>query len=214
MEQITAEYTYDPCFDAEEGTPFRGAQLWYADGVLHRDGDEPAVVLADGSRKWYTNGALHRNGGEPAIQMTDGVTAWHVHGALHRDGDRPAFVSRLSQIWAKNNVVHRDSTDEYGNLLPARIFSNGGREYVVNGLYHNTNDNPALVYNDGSEWYCNDKHHREARDENGHVLPAMVMSNGYRAWYTHGVLHRDPAEGPAVINVDETVEYWVNGVKE
>jgi hypothetical protein len=56
MEQITAEYTHDPCFEGDE---CRGAQLWYVNGVLHRDGDEPAMILTDGTiRMEYSIGTV------------------------------------------------------------------------------------------------------------------------------------------------------------
>lgn len=33
-----------------------GDRLWYQMGKLHRDDDEPAVVLNDGTKKWFSEG--------------------------------------------------------------------------------------------------------------------------------------------------------------
>ena len=35
-----------------------GTKFWYKNGVKHRDGDQPAVISADGYRAWYKNGKL------------------------------------------------------------------------------------------------------------------------------------------------------------
>jgi predicted lipoprotein with Yx(FWY)xxD motif len=29
---------------------------WYQDGVLHRDGDKPAVIFPDGRKQWWHHG--------------------------------------------------------------------------------------------------------------------------------------------------------------
>jgi hypothetical protein len=39
----------------EETTP-NGTRYWLKNGEIHRDGDEPAVIWADGTRDWYKNG--------------------------------------------------------------------------------------------------------------------------------------------------------------
>ena len=32
-----------------------GSKEWYKNGQLHREGDEPAYIYADGSKCWYKN---------------------------------------------------------------------------------------------------------------------------------------------------------------
>ena len=33
-----------------------GDEYWYKSGVIHRDGDLPAVECANGNKEWYCNG--------------------------------------------------------------------------------------------------------------------------------------------------------------
>jgi antitoxin component YwqK of YwqJK toxin-antitoxin module len=60
---------------------------WYnRAGQLHRDGDMPALIHANGSKSWYRNGKLHRDGDMPAFIGADGAKSWHKNGKLYRDG--------------------------------------------------------------------------------------------------------------------------------
>jgi hypothetical protein len=86
------------------------SKLWCQGGVLHRDGDQPALVTE-------TNGVVvHQE--------------WWRHGQRHRDAG-PAFITveRLSirgeQHWYANNKFHR------GDGLPAKIA--GVSSQVPNG---------------------------------------------------------------------------------
>ena len=54
---------------------------WYKKGVLHRDGDLPAVISARGDLEYYQKGKRHRDNG-PAVIRKDGVCSWYKHG-LH-----------------------------------------------------------------------------------------------------------------------------------
>jgi len=44
-----------------------GIEWRNAGGRLHREGDCPAVIWANGTRLWWRNGDLHRDGGQPAV---------------------------------------------------------------------------------------------------------------------------------------------------
>lgn len=46
---------------------------------LHRDGDDPAVEHADGTKEWYKHGVRHRIGG-PAIENVDGTFEFWLSG--------------------------------------------------------------------------------------------------------------------------------------
>jgi hypothetical protein len=67
---------------------------WYdANGKVHRDGDLPAAVCADGSQYWCHHGELHRDGDLPALVSGNGNKWWFRRGERHRDNDLPAVVS-------------------------------------------------------------------------------------------------------------------------
>ena len=55
----------------------------------------------------------------------------------------------------------------------------------------------------GRYWY--DVQGRWHRDGN----PAVILSDGFEAWFRHGLRHRD--DGAAVIFPDGTQQWWSNG---
>ena len=82
-----------------------GAQEWYRDGELHREGG-PAVVHADGMQEWYLNGVRHREDG-PAVVLASGAQEWYLNGERHRL-DGPALVRPDGyEAWYLNGERHR-----------------------------------------------------------------------------------------------------------
>ena len=64
-------------------TKIRGITLdhteYYKNGVLHRDGDLPAVITVRGHMEYWKNGKRHRDNG-PAIIRKNGVCSWYKNG--------------------------------------------------------------------------------------------------------------------------------------
>ena len=56
-----------------------GITEYYKYGVLHRDGDLPAVITVRGHKEYWKNGKRHRDHG-PAIIRTNGVCSWYKNG--------------------------------------------------------------------------------------------------------------------------------------
>ena len=50
-------------------------QRWYIEGQLHRNNDNPSVII-NGDQKWYKNGLLHRDGDMPAVIENNGNQKW------------------------------------------------------------------------------------------------------------------------------------------
>lgn len=98
--------TYVYCYlhsirDQPAGTYMDGLKkVWYRRDKIHRDGDRPAEVWANGSQFWYQNGQRHRDGGKPAMMYASGAKLWYQRGRLHRNGDLPAVV------WANGDTVY------------------------------------------------------------------------------------------------------------
>ena len=79
-----------------------GAQVWYKEGNLHREGDQPAVICATGYQAWYKEGKIHREGDQPARIWVNGARSWYKKGMRHREGDQPAIIyADGSQAWYK-----------------------------------------------------------------------------------------------------------------
>jgi hypothetical protein len=84
---------------------------------LGREGDKPAIVIANIRFEWYLEGKRHRAGDHPAI-IDEDHRAWYKNGVLHREGDKPAVIHGVIQEWYKN-----DKRDREGDL-PAFINGN------------------------------------------------------------------------------------------
>lgn len=97
---------------------------YYKNGKLHRDKDQPAIVIDIDHREWWKHGNLHRDGDEPAVIHSSGSKEWYKNGNLHRDGDEPAIIhsSGTKEYW-KHGKRHRDGDE------PAVIYSGGNKEY-------------------------------------------------------------------------------------
>ena len=50
--------------------------------VLHRE-DGPAIIKLNGTNIWYFNGILHREGGLPAIIYSNGHKKWYLNGVQY-----------------------------------------------------------------------------------------------------------------------------------
>lgn len=75
-------------------------------------------------------------------------------------------------------------------------------EHYKDGRYHNT-AGPAIVWNNGDEWWCEDGlFHRSAG-------PAVIVAEDGQYWFMYGDLHR--LDGPAVERADGSKEWWVFG---
>ena len=78
-----------------------GDQYWRYNGNPHRDGDQPAVIQANGFKSYYKHGKRHRDGDKPAIIRPDGSVEYWKEGKLHREGDEPAVmnISGAVEYW-------------------------------------------------------------------------------------------------------------------
>lgn len=83
--------------------PIQGVHSWYRDGILHRDGDKPAMIYysSDGKvlhRIWMKNGKRHRGEDKPAeIVFNGNLLTWYKHGRKHRENG-PAFIDNINGI--------------------------------------------------------------------------------------------------------------------
>lgn len=216
------------------------AQLWYVPGtlavtwggfhggILHRDGDKPAVITAYGRQQWHKHGRVHRDNGLPAVVDYNGaVMEWYKDGVPYREGGLPVVVHTSgSQLWKDtNNVLHRDgdlpavidadrSTLEWHvhgqrrreqEDLPA-VICNGDHAYMewhnAAGQLHRDDDKPAKVFESGTMmWFQAGKYHRDGD------LPAVISSDGKQEWYQNGLRHRHHDQ-PAVLNPDGSRKWY------
>lgn len=156
MQKITDVYTHDPCYTPAENSARHmiGAQIWYKNGSIHRDGDLPAVITADGSMVFYCNdGICHRDGDLPAMEQFDVCKVWYVHGKIHRERGPAKIVfqpfSSTEYFYYQHGLLHRDERDVEGNLLPA-IFtepSDSDEQFFLEGCRMNRDGTPYQTAN-------------------------------------------------------------------
>ena len=185
---------------------------FYENGLLHRDpacGPALRTVNLEGSglsvEEFRVNGELHRPTAlGPAIAVTN------------RDGQR------VFEAYMENGKLHRDTKE--GPALHDRLPQTGERiEYYATGkLHRDPFDGPAVVHGEPDTgivrlaiYMVHGEPHRAdgpsdtARDDHG-----RITSEG---WWLNGVMHRDPAAGPALVHENpETgevrTEYVYEGV--
>ena len=71
--------TFEHTDNMEYVKEYWGNPEYYKNGVLHRDGDLPAVISARGDLEYWKKGKRHRDNG-PAIIRKDGVCSWYKNG--------------------------------------------------------------------------------------------------------------------------------------
>ena len=104
---------------------------WYFNGKLHREGDMPAIIWANGTQLWCFEDRLHREGGMPAVMRADGTQMWYFNGKLHREGDMPAMIwANGTQMWYFEGRLHREGGK------PAVIDADGSQEWYFEGRFY------------------------------------------------------------------------------
>ena len=84
-----------------------GTKWWYKDSectILHRDGDLPAVVTANGYKAWHKHGERHRDGDLPAIKWANGDKSWWKDGKRHRECGPARIWDDVKMDWWYDGV--------------------------------------------------------------------------------------------------------------
>jgi hypothetical protein len=145
-------------------------------GVINRNGDQPAIIYNNGTKHWIKNGKSHREGDLPAfIEFRSNPVivrnVWYQNDKIHRDGDLPAIIEYTKRgnigcnYWYQYDKKHRDGD------LPAIIEYNKHGNIRCNYWYqydkkHRDGDKPAAVEYSrsgkilNSFWCKNGKRHR------------------------------------------------------
>jgi len=115
-------------------------------------------------------------------------------------------IPPFSIVYYYNNKIHNENDE------PALIFNDGSKFWYNKNKLHRTDDKPAAEYADGTkEWWINGKLHREFD------LPAIIDKNDM-VWYKENKIHRDQhsddkeEDRPAMITND--VKHWFIEGKE
>ena len=150
-------------------------EKYYRDGLLHRDGDEPAVDHG-GDLEYYKNGIRHRDGDKAAIKyhQTNGwelepnkkeaccFKAYYKNGLRHRDADKPAYIRKRCEfhdkdvrLGYKKKVIYYKNGNKHRKTGPAQIIYHRSTDtlkristetYYTRGKIGNANPNePSII---------------------------------------------------------------------
>jgi len=172
---------------------------YYVNGTLHRENDEPAMIMSDGSIEYRICGERHREGDKPARITAKGSELYAIKGALHRDFDKPAIIRKRSDKiwkceWYQNGFQHRDGDK------PAFIENDGTQKWYRFGQSHREGDKPAITTPKYDHYRKHDISHR------GNGKPAFIEHDGSLTEYIeYGSIHR--IQGPAFIEPTRHMYY-------
>jgi hypothetical protein len=88
-----------------------GKREWYRNGLLHRDGDKPAVISIDKDtgdviQEWWYNGVRHREHDKPAIKNSQlKLKEWWYNGIRHRENDKPSILLKSILLTKESNSI-------------------------------------------------------------------------------------------------------------
>lgn len=122
---------------------------------------------------------------------------------LNSFGKDRELVQTFTIDFNNSKILHKEDG-------PAVIWSDGSKEYFINGFLHNENGPAIVEYNKNfirNQWYLDGVIHREDGPAVEHL-----NSNGtsYQEYYRNGKLHRE--DGPAVIHPSGTLLWYNNGI--
>lgn len=81
----------------------------------------------------------------------DNTTKDHHDGSLNVV--KVEWDNGCVEIYDNNGQLHNEELDEFGNLKPALIHTDGSKEYWTHGQRRPVNEGPAIEWADGSlEW--------------------------------------------------------------
>lgn len=120
-----------------------GSEIYAVDGVYHRDGDKPSVIIVKNDSYYDEKSPIEESISHINITLYNKlldegligecnrdiyiehiVKYWFEGKILNRDGDKPAIESDVCFIWIKNNKIHRDNG-------PAVIYADGTCEFWI-----------------------------------------------------------------------------------
>lgn len=114
------------------------------------------------------------------------------------------FVLKANTYLADSCVCWLASRHIKVKLIQDTFYNNGNIIRKLNGKIHH-NILPAIIYQNGTRaWYQHGLLHRD------NDFPAVIYANGDRAWYRHGLRHRGN-DKPAVIYVTGDRIWYFNG---
>ena len=166
-----------------------GNECWYDEAdKLHRDGDEPAMIMKNGTKKWYTHGELNRDEKlGPAVLESDGSYEYIRNGKTYRSDGPAYFVKSTNKyLWNQDANTYKNPEDQvtcnYVELSNSKIeiwtACIDGQKVVHRPIDNSPYKGPAIKIDDIQIWYDKGKMVRiENVDENKFKSISLLTEN-------------------------------------
>lgn len=190
-----------------------GSKGWFALGskVLHREGDKPALIHANGDQVFMKHGKMHRDRG-PAFIGADGTMEWYTDGEKRQERKSTPLETLPIDNYAL--ILTNLGVDDLLQLATSGpVFRRRLPELVQSGFtYHPNRTLESYEMHLFDKWeipldYPYLVHVvRRSKNPQGNVTKETWHLNGSK------VLHNDA--GPALIQWNDSsvmMEYYING---
>jgi len=149
-------------------------KIWYKHGIVHRDGDEPAIKMRVGpeinkSLVWYKNGVITRNNDKPAlivkirtICLNDNepfyMYKWYHNGIIHRK-HLPAIVilhhnkRPYIMMWLLYGELCSNNSLTEPNYMSIEYDCNGEVVEILYGAPHSETSYNMITYTPHRTFY-------------------------------------------------------------
>jgi hypothetical protein len=102
---------------------------------------------------------------------------------------KPYIIKATNEFIVKIGLIDRLEFLYRGNYhsfndQPAIIWTNGTKWWYYHGEIHRDNDRPAMVNYGTQDWVQHGQFHRD-NDQ-----PARIFANGCKEWYRHNILYK------------------------
>lgn len=204
---VPPDYTGKAVWDIEDTNRPIGTQVWYRDGVIHRDVDLPAIIYPNGCQEWRHRGYAHRFNGPALIYPSGDDISLSDSEEYYLSGKQTSkqHVDLVnSYLRSRGENVITLLTEEFSpeDFSGKVIYPGGWCEWYQDGLLHREEDLPAKIEFDGSlRWFRQGKLHRLEG-------PAIITPKGRHYWYQDGNPYRE--DDLPTITVPPSAKYWTN----
>jgi len=154
-----------------------------------------------GNKEWRNKeGQYHREDG-PAFEGYNGYKSWFINGKMHREDGPACEYADGDKSWYLNGMSYTE--EEWKKVLnksKPKTDKNGNKKWTnKDGRWHRE-DGPAVIYTNGTKaWWLNGKQHREDG-------PAVEFANGSKHWYLNGKRYLTEEDWKKELNKRYTID--------
>jgi hypothetical protein len=119
----------------------RAIFYFYRNGILHREGDNPAIIIKSYpdntliEQHFYKEGNLHRDNDNPAV-ITEDTCTWYINGLESRESNKPSFLVSYGNHMYMRYQKNGKYLIRYPSQVSINLSTNEVTTYYWNGYKH------------------------------------------------------------------------------